>query len=149
MSTYKGFGELKVPHDLLQKLEHDIKRLENSPQDQYAAFDFFVTAEHLVDWVHPENKNDRTKLRSSSSLLRITSHIANGAKHFEAKAKHHNSVTGTEKFRVYEEGVYEPGCFYEPLLIHLEHDEAQELGLTEIDAVDLGHKVLDFWRSYV
>ena len=82
-------------------------------------------------------------------MLRITSHIANGAKHFEAKAKHHNSVASTEKFRVFEEGVFEPGCFHEPLLIHLELNEAKELGLTEIDAVDLGHKVLDFWRSYV
>ncbi|MGQ3684522.1 MAG: hypothetical protein ACUBOA_05850 [Candidatus Loosdrechtia sp.] len=82
-------------------------------------------------------------------MLRITSHIANGAKHFEAKAKHHNSVIGTEKFRVYEEGVFEQGVFYEPLLIHLENNEATELGVTEIDVIDLGHKVLDFWRTRV
>ncbi|MGQ3685240.1 MAG: hypothetical protein ACUBOA_09600 [Candidatus Loosdrechtia sp.] len=71
MSTYKGFGELKVPRDLLNKLEHDIKRMENSPQDQYAAFDFFVTAEHLVDWVHPDNKDKRTQLRSSPKTSEV------------------------------------------------------------------------------
>ncbi|MEO6563915.1 MAG: hypothetical protein ABIN99_12870 [Nitrosospira sp.] len=89
MNKYQGLGELKLPADLVKKLKHDLERLKNSPQDQYAAFDFFITAEHILDWIYPNNWNERKKHRSSVPLLRITSHIANGAKHFEAAKKHH------------------------------------------------------------
>ena len=89
MNKYQGLGELKLPADLVKKLKHDLERLKNSPQDQYAAFDFFITAEHILDWIYPNNWNERKKHRSSVPLLRITSHIPNGAKHFEAAKKHH------------------------------------------------------------
>jgi len=46
---HQGFGELRLPADLLRKLRHDFERMKMSPQDQYAAFDFFVTAEHIID----------------------------------------------------------------------------------------------------
>ena len=82
MGNFKGFAELRVPRDLVQKLEYDLKRIRESPQDQYAAFDFIVTAEHIVDWIHPDDKKAREAIRSSSSLLRITSHLANGVKPF-------------------------------------------------------------------
>ena len=45
----KGFFSLKTPHDLLTKLEADRDRIEADPLDVYAAFDFCVTAWHLVD----------------------------------------------------------------------------------------------------
>src|SRR5438105_3089567 len=102
-APFQGLFELQTPADLVKKLQHDLERMANSPQDQYAAFDFFVTAEHILDWIHPDNKAARESLRSSSPLLRITSHLANGGKHFQAKAAHHQSVTGTEKDRYVEE----------------------------------------------
>ena len=88
----------------MRKMEHDLARMESSPQDQYAAFDFFVTAEHLVDWIYPKDTAGRRALRTSTVLLRITSHIENGAKHFEATAKHHNSVSEIEVDRYVKEG---------------------------------------------
>jgi len=36
MSSFKGFAELQVPHDLVRKLEYDLERIRKSPQDQYA-----------------------------------------------------------------------------------------------------------------
>jgi hypothetical protein len=83
------------------------------------------------------------------AALRVVSHIANGAKHFVLNDPRHQSVTGTEKLRYFEEGYIEPGCFYEPLLIYLSPEEARELGTPTIDAVSLGRKVVKFWKPYV
>jgi len=49
----KGLFQLQTARDLLAKLGHDYERLRNSPNDAYVAFDFFVTAEHILDWLHP------------------------------------------------------------------------------------------------
>jgi hypothetical protein len=49
VTSFNGFAELRIPRDLVKKLQFDLKRVLESPQDQYAAFDFFVTAEHIVD----------------------------------------------------------------------------------------------------
>lgn len=143
MATHIDFFELKTPADLFRKLESDLASLDASGQDTRIAFNFFVTAEHLPDWL-----GLRT-LVQKNSILRIVSHIANGAKHFNLNDPRHKSVTNTEKFRIYAEDVYEPDVFYEPLIIHLSPDETRELGQSEIDALTLGHKVLEFWRPYI
>ena len=148
MSLYKEFGELKLPSDLLKKLDHDVSRMENSPHDQYAAFDFFVTAEHIVDWIYPDSKREQNNLRSSSALLRITSHIANGAKHFEAKASHHQSVTGIEKERYFESGYIEEGYSEDPLFVHLTEEESVKMNTsTKVKAIWLARQVLEYWRN--
>lgn len=81
--------------------------------------------------------------------MRITSHLANGAKHFHLDDRRHNSIIETEKYRVVEEGVCEPGVFYEPLVIYLSDKEAEELGRETIDALTLAKEVIKFWESYV
>jgi hypothetical protein len=149
VSTYKGFAELRTPSDLFQKLECDLGRIKALPTDQYAAFDFFVTAEHLVDWIHPTDRTAREALRASSPLLRITSHIANGVKHFEATAKHHNSVVDIEKSRYVQPGFVQEGYFAEPLTVHLTPDEERLLGVNSIEADDLAQQVYGFWKSYL
>ena len=150
MSDLQGFGELKKPNDLLEKLSHDFKRMEESPQAQYAALDFFVTAEHLVDWIYPgkENRDKREEVRSSSAILRITSHIANGIKHFEAKAKHHQSVAGIKKDRYVTPGYVAEGCFVDSLLVTLTENEAKTLNQkTVVDTSWLAQQVLDYWSK--
>src|SRR5688572_9588972 len=101
MPKPRGFATLQTPKDLIAKLRHDLRRMESDPDDVYAAFDFFVTAEHILDWLYPDapdasQKRKREKARSSTRLLQITSHIASGAKHFVALGKHHSSVTRLE-----------------------------------------------------
>ena len=146
-ARFQGLFELQTPADLVKKLRHDLERMTKSPQDQYAAFDFFVTAEHILDWIYPDDRAARESLRSSSPLLRITSHLANGGKHFQAKAVHHRSVTGTAKDRYVEDGYVEDGYFEEPLLIYLSEGEAKEMGTPHIDALALGRRVLEFWSK--
>lgn len=155
MSTFTGLFELRIPADLVRKLRHDLERMKTSPHDQFAAFDFFTTADSVVDWLHPDrnifrdNAEARKTLRNSSVLLRITSHLSNGSKHFHATT--HNSVTRTEKSRYMEKGYFEERYFHEPLLIHLTPDEAQELGSskTAVEAIVLAEQILEFWNKRV
>jgi hypothetical protein len=95
----KGFANLSNALDLLCKLRHDRTRMNSNIMDTYAAFDFFVTAEHMVDWLLPDvlgqsRREERKGFRNSNRLLQITSDIASGAKHFQALAQHHDSVDG-------------------------------------------------------
>lgn len=147
MADFDGFAELRTSNDLIVKLSHDLVRLKSSPNNQYIAFDFFITAEHIIDWIHPSDKAAREALRNSSELLRITSHIANGAKHFEAKAKHHQSVTDIKKVRYAEVDYAEDGYFEDPIIIHLTTNEAVTMGQSVIEVTELAQKVYDYWKS--
>jgi hypothetical protein len=150
------FGELRSPCDLLRKLEYDLARMTSASSDHYAAFDFFVTADSLVDWNWPEQPDDqaldsqnrevRRKVRKLEIMPRIAAHIANGGKHFVVTR--HNSITGVEKARIYAEGVLEERVFYEPVLVHLTSEEAGALGCaTSVEAEFLASKLLEYWRS--
>ena len=147
--SFKGLAELREACDLVKKLEYDLERILNSPQDQYAAFDFFVTAEHIVDWIYPNNRKAREEMRASSPLLRITSQLANGVKHFEAKALHHKSVTGVEKERYVGAGYVEDGYFEDPLIVYLAEKQQNDLGYSNIDVAVLARQVYEFWKSEV
>jgi hypothetical protein len=87
--------------------------MHTDPMDSYAAFDFFVTAEHILDWLHPDvpgstaAKAQREALRRQNRILAITSHIASGAKHFVAQAKHHTAVNDLEQ----KKGAFDPRAF--------------------------------------
>lgn len=146
MATFTGFGELRTPRDLVQKLQYDLERIRKSPQDHYAAFDFFVTAEHIVDWIYPSDRIARENLRSSSPLLRITSHLANGGKHFEATARHHTSVVELEKSRYAEPGYFAEDYVEEPLVVFLTQGEEELMGHRTIEAVFLAQQVFDYWK---
>lgn len=138
-----NFFELRNAYDLFKKLEQDLQEFESSYQDTRRAYNVFVTAEHLPDWL---GKRDLVK---QEAILRITSHIANGAKHFDLDNRRHKSVIKTEKDRVFEEDVFEPGVFNEPLIIYLSDKEAEELGMEKIDALTLAREVIKFWKPYV
>jgi len=143
MPTHIDFFELLTPADLFRKSEDDLKALQSSPCDTRLAFNFFVTVEHLPDWLGQRD------LVQKNCALRIVSHLANGAKHFVLNNPRHKSVKNAEASRYVEPGYAEPGYFEETLEIYLAPDEAKELGTAVIDAVSLGHRVLQFWRPHV
>lgn len=91
----KGLFELQTPADLLRKLRSDFEELKKQPRNSYLAFNFFVTAEHMKDWLFPgySKEGARKTLQNSSQVLLVCSHVANGAKHFVAESRHHKSVT--------------------------------------------------------
>jgi hypothetical protein len=148
--TFKGFFELLTVKDLFAKLERDFVRVQSSPVDVDAAFDFFVTAYHILDWLHPgvENNLKREEIEKNSVLLQVASHLANGSKHFEATARKHKSVEKT----VSRPGAFQPGAFQPDafdvgeLVIHLEGDAAVHLGRST-NVVELATRLVDFWRQ--
>lgn len=148
-----GFLELQTAHDLLEKLKYDMILLEQDPVDSYRAFSFFVTAEHLADWLLPGRANDaeRRSLRRNSPILETCSHLANGIKHFRTEAKHHNSVSGAQKkggvFGDVYGNVY--GSVYgRGIFIQLEGKAQEQFG-NEIDAVELARHILEYWTERI
>jgi hypothetical protein len=151
----RGFFLLRTANDLLQKLERDFKKLKQHPLDVDLAFNFFVTAEHILDWKYPgrANKSNRETLRNAEVLLQVTSHLASGAKHFDVEAKHHTSVKDTGRVGYWPEGYwprgYWPeGYWPESLIVHLDGTAASLLS-SQISVLDLASSVLQFWQSHL
>jgi hypothetical protein len=137
------FFDLRTAADLFRKVEEDLKALQDAPSDVRLAFNFFVTVEHLPDWL------DQRSLVKKNCALRVVSHLANGAKHFVLDDSRHKSVKKAEASRYVEDGYVEPGYVADVLEVHLSADEAKEMGRPVIDVLTLGQKVVQFWKPDV
>ena len=92
-----GTFDLKSPRHLLDKAKHDLARLRKDPINTYAAFDLFVTLRHIPHWMFPGDDAKAHAMIEAHAELRVCRHIADGAKHFVLRAKHHRQVLRTEK----------------------------------------------------
>jgi len=146
---------LTSPRDLLAKLRHEHELLHQDSDNAYVAFNFFVTAEHLLDWLYPGNagKARREQLRGQEVLLQIVSHIANGAKHFVVEAKHHKAVSASGRLgsffpsSYFGSGYFGSGYFGKGrLTLHLTGDAATAFG-SSVAPIDLADKVLAYWEA--
>jgi len=151
----KGAFTLQTPHDLCAKLESDYEALMQDRNNPYLAYNFFVTAEHMLDWVYPgyANKNKRQSERDSEVLLQVCSHLATGAKHFVAEAKHHNSVSNSVRKR---QSNPLAGPLGGPLVlrggisglcINLDGDAKEVFG-SSVHVLRLAKLVLDYWKGH-
>jgi hypothetical protein len=149
MSNFKGFFELQKPADLLEKLRHDHKRMQIAPMDTFAAFDFFVTGYHLLDWVYPNKKQRRRDEEKANVILQICSHIANGIKHFQATRANHKSVADVRVRKGgFQRKAFQGGVFQvEALVIKLDGQAASQFG-NEIECLELASLVLRFWEKH-
>ena len=150
----KGIFTLTSPKDLFAKLRYEHELLHQDPENAYIAFNFFVTAEHLLDWLYPGNagKSQREQLRDQEVLLQTVSHIASGAIHFVAEAKHHKSVVDSGRPSPYFSDKYF-GRFFGSryfgrgrLTLYLSGATANTLG-NSITPIDLADKVLAYWEA--
>jgi len=139
----KGLGPtLCDARDLLAKLQFDFGRIRSNPQDVYAVFDFFVTAEHLPDWC------DDKDIKFTEPLLRVVSHLATGAKHFIPTSPRHKSVAdvgsraGIFNAAIFNSEIFDTGG----LVVELKSEDATALG-AEIGVLDLARRVLTFWEA--
>jgi len=64
-----GMFELRAPKDLRAKLRREYERLKSDPNDPDTAWNFFVTAEHMLDWLFPGDKEAMRRERDSDQLL--------------------------------------------------------------------------------
>ncbi len=144
-SSFEGLGPgLTSARDLLAKLRHDFDRIQENSHDAYAAFDFFITAEHLPEWC------GASSLKGKEPLLRIVSHLANGAKHFRATDPRHKSVSGVGL----RQGAFDPRAFSSAafdtggLFVELSGDEARQFG-SKVEVYVLAKQVLNFWEQHL
>jgi hypothetical protein len=156
-----AFFEMKEPLDLLHKLEREHERWKSEPLKIDFAWNFFVTAEHLPDWMGRAHAgppllggDSIEKFKASRPLLRICSHIANGGKHLVPDPKRHTSVDRTvrERSGYIEAGYIEDGYYAEELMlrVYLTPDEMAALGrdAADIDALGLADRIMEFYRAW-
>lgn len=131
------FPPLKTAQDLFAKLERDFDRLKASPSDAYVAYDFFVTANHLVDWCWPGDSGHQKSVRRNDAIPRICEHLANGAKHLTLN-HWHGAVQHADA----------PPTTGE-LVIELGPSEAAALGHGKVTALKLAEEVIRYWKPKV
>jgi hypothetical protein len=149
----RGWGHLQSAADLARNVQRDLKRLQALPGSTDVAYDFFVTAFHVIDWVYPTSKTERKHLQAEEPLLDIAGHLCNGAKHFEAKQW--NQVDRmSQRGRYFPPGYFNPnlfavGYFRSPgLTITLTAAEATRFGATELEALVVAKKICEFWEAH-
>jgi hypothetical protein len=143
---FYGFFDIRDPQALFKKLHYDYQRICADPLNAFPVWDFFVTANHLVDWIWPSaGTAQHRQERAAETIPRICEHLANGAKHYIVNRAHvavaQIERTG-EAFAGYRSERAEE-C--DALLISLDAREAAELGLACITAQDLARRVLTYW----
>jgi len=148
LTELNGFFSLRTPLDLREKLEVDFARLivcdPISKEAQYAAFDFFVTANHMADWQEHSNPGTTvTEHRQYPDGL-LVEHVAVGAKHFRVRKKTLRDVRDTRaESGGFQPGTFQPSAFQVPhLVIDLENGDT-------VAVLDVARRVIDHWRTAV
>jgi hypothetical protein len=147
---FRGFFQLRDARDLLAKLRHDHQRMLDDPLNTYPAFDFFVTANHIIDWIWPSDTRAQKGLRRSEPIPRICEHLADGAKHF-LLARPHTAVADVH----HAEAAFAPDAFSsafqteDGLFVTLEPDEAEAIGKKTMTAMALADLVLQYWERRI
>lgn len=151
----KGVFGLSTAADLMKKLEWEFEQLVAKPTDAYVAYNFFVTAWHLLEWKYPNRSESpvRNQIRKQTPLLQICEHLAVGAKHFEPRSPDLNAVSASKKSGCWADGVWAPGSWAEGtwaswLVVQLTGDAEKVYG-SHIKVEDLARLVMDYWRSSI
>lgn len=147
--NFSGFASLQHPADLLAKARYDFDRLRAQPANVYAAFDFFVTSYHILDWLYPQDSGGKKAEEDSELLLQICSHIAIGAKHFQAAADKHKSVSDIRSsFSGFQSNAFQQNAFQIGGGIHIELDgQAAAIYGQQIGVLRLAEIVLAHWEE--
>jgi hypothetical protein len=150
----QGIFDLKSPKDMLAKLNRELERLRTDPNNVDHAFNFFVTAEHMLDWLYPGYPAEKTrrKIRDAEIILEVVSHLASGAKHFDQLAKHHQTVKdagpkggyfGSNHFGSRH---WRASFFGRTLRVILDGPAKASLG-ESVTALELAEKVYTYWST--
>jgi hypothetical protein len=100
---------------------------------------------------HVSGRALRREERDKHILLAICSHIANGAKHFNAERPHHKYVAKTHAYHAaFQSNAFQGSAFQTSagLTIKLDGSAAIELG-EKIEALLLAEKVIVFWMERI
>ena len=88
-----------------------------------------------------------TSPRRQDPLLRVVSHLANGAKHFQANDPKHQSVSNVgSRLGSFSRGSFQADAFDTGgLFVELSGGEATVFG-AKVEVIDLAKQVLAFWE---
>jgi hypothetical protein len=143
---FYGFFDIRDPQALLKKLQYDYKRICADPLNAFPVWDFFVTANHLVDWIWPSAGSTQHRAeRAAETIPRICEHLANGAKHYIINREHVAVAQIERTGEVFAGYRSERVANGDALVISLDALEAAELGTSSITAQDLARQVLIYW----
>ena len=143
-----GFINLETEKDLFKKLEYDYERLKCEPNNTYIAFDLFVTASHIADWLKKGHGKEASNFRNNHAILQVCDHLGCGAKHFSLNNPKHVSVVSAEKSKYVEDGYFENDYVEEPLEITLETTQAELLGVNNpVSVINLAELAICFWKA--
>ena len=153
MTGMRGLFDLLTADDLCAKLEHDYKRIFNNPADAFAAFDFLVTAWHLLEWKYPGGTatQQRVDLAKQYPIIGVLEHLAVAAKHYEPKNPKLDSVMTTARDSAWRRGAWAPGVWArgvwkDDLTVTLTGDAKARLG-ESLAIKQLADLAMDFWRG--
>jgi hypothetical protein len=124
MSLHEKGTDVARPHALLAKLQRDFLRLQRTPWDPHAAFDFFATAAHLPSWIEVGGGPNACQL-PPTPLLKAVWQIVDG----EAPLVPAGAIPAERH-----------------LVVELDGWPARTLGAT-VRAVDLASQVLIYWET--
>ena len=110
-----------------------------------------MTGDHLAEWESGGDEEQAKSLRKQHALLRIVHQLSINAKHFKPRDRAMSPVAGTHDAQFFnwpegkarrQETLCNSECYLE-----LSTDEAEELGREFISSLDLGHRLVQFWRE--
>jgi hypothetical protein len=150
-----GIFGLTKPHDLLDKLMYDLKRLKADAGQQamlYTAYDFFVTTYSLVDWEknHKQMTSAQATTLYNQMIIKICADIANGSKHFRRDKEPKTTLKTHSAPPAFAVG-FQPDAFQTTwgAWVELSPSEAQVAGVPELCSVlELAEKALEYWCCY-
>jgi hypothetical protein len=150
-----GMFGLNQPDELLNKLEHDFQRLQDDIGKQamlYTAFDFFVTAYSLVDWVKKDRALTRAEVDAlyAPMLVKICGDLANGSKHFQLDRSPKTTLTTHSAPPAFQANAFSSAFQVTwSAWVELSPSEATAAGVPPICPVMvLAEKVLAHWQRY-
>jgi len=148
-----GIFDLQSADDLCGKLRHDFERVQANARDSYAAYDFVVTAWHLLEWWRPGNENAaaRRTTADENPILRVCEHLAVGAKHFDPHNPNLRSVERSTRDSAWALGAWgsntwAAGVWKDDLIVHLDGVAKDKYGET-ITISELAVAALEFWTN--
>jgi hypothetical protein len=144
--AHPGFFELRKGMDPLHKLEWDYVQLQQDTENVYLAYNFFVTAENMPEWM--KDKTFKHKIQQEKLLLTLVNELATGAKHMTS-GKKKPAIDSAKRDRYVAEGYVKCGDVMEPLVVRLSTAQAAKRGQDTIDVFTLAGEVPAFWQQYL
>lgn len=148
-----GLFDLLSFDDLCAKLEHDYRRISANPADVFAAFDFFVTAWHMLEWKYPGSsaKIQRETVAKQYPILAVLEHLAVGGKHFQPTNPKLVSVKKTRRDSAWARGLWAPGLWgpgvwKDDLVVDLDGDAKATFGPT-LNVKQIADLTMTYWRG--